>query len=317
MIKNKKALEFSFNWLFAIIVGAVVIFLAIYISSQYIKTARIEQDTKLGKELGIILTPIETDLEASKITKISMPQETRIYNECQETGTFGLQKISTATKSLNDKWDQQGLASSFSNKYLFSEKIIEGKDYTVFSKSLEMPFKIADIMYIWPTKEEFCFVNPPRLIEEEMQDLQTNVNVTSSASECPREAKKVCFTTSGCDIDVSLDASGKIKGSLKKKLSNRVYFEGSIFLYASIFSDPEIYECQLKRLMKRASELSLLYYSKSLFLTPKGCSSNLEIDLADYANQTLSLNNSLQLRDIFLSSEIIRRKNNDLSCKLF
>lgn len=317
---NKKAFEFSFSWLFAIIVGAVILFLAIYASSQFIKTERTVQDTELGKELGIILNPLETGIETGKTTKISLPFETRIYNDCEDfKGTFGLQKISTSTKSgIGEEWQKPGQPSSFKNKYLFSEKIIEGKDYTVFSKPFEMPFKIADLIYIWPNSETYCFINPPREIEEEITNLQIkNIIIASSASQCRAGNKKICFSTTGCDIDISLDISGKIKGSLKKKFSDRVYFESPALLYGAIFSDSEIYECQAKRLMKRASELAWLYYSKSTFLSSKGCPSNLESDLAIYANKTFSLDSSLDLISLSSNSETLRRRNNELSCKLF
>lgn len=314
---NKKAFEFSFSWLFAIIVGAAVIFLAVYAINQFIGSEKTKQDAELGKELGILLTPIETGLETGKITKITMPLETRISNDCSSSGTFGSQKISTSTKSLTKKYDSSAIASSFQNKYIFSEETIEGKDYLAFSKPLLMPFKIANLIYLWPSSEEFCFVNPPKEVEEEFSNLQINVAIALSTASCSKSSKKVCFTSSGCDIDVSLDSSGKIKGSLKKKSSDRVYFESSALLYSAIFSDSKIYECQLKRLMKRASELSWVYYGKSLFVSQKGCSSNLELELAEYANKTFSLNSSLQLREISSDSETIRRKNNDLSCRLF
>ncbi|MDO8509279.1 MAG: hypothetical protein Q7S27_06390 [Nanoarchaeota archaeon] len=314
---NKKALEFSFSWIFALMVGAVIIFLAVYFASQFVKTSQLRQDTELGKELGIILTPIETNLETGKITKISMPQEARIFNECiSNEGTFGKQKISISTKNLKDEWPKPGFPSSFNNKYIFSSEVVEGKNFFVFSKPLQIPFKVADLIYIWPVSEEYCFINPPNEIEEEITDLRLNITIAFSASECSRDSKKVCFASSGCDIDISLD-SGQLKGSLKKKFSERVYFDGSTLLYASIFSDSPVYECQLKRLMKRTSELSWLYYSKSAFLSPKGCSSNLEIELSSYANKTFSLNHSLSLRDISLDSQNIRRKNDGLSCKLF
>ena len=160
MIFNKKALEFSFSWIFAIIVGAVIIFLAVYASTEFIKTEKTKQDTVLGKQLGIILTPIETNLETGKITKISIPEETRIYNECKSSqGTFGTQKISLATKLLNDEWGKPGFPSTFNNKYIFSQDVIEGKEYFDFVKPFNMPFKIADLIYLWPSDENFCFVN--------------------------------------------------------------------------------------------------------------------------------------------------------------
>ncbi len=320
---NKKGFEFNFGWLFAIIVGAIIILLAVYASTRLIETQRDIQDTKLGKQLGIILTPLETGLETGLVDRIILPIETRIYNDCKTQGNFGTQKISTSTKSnIGEQWQTPEFASTFPNKYLFSEKIIQGKGFITFSKPLEMPFKIANLIYIWPEGEEYCFVNPPNEIEDELFDLiesnpelkkTSGVNITSSSKECPPKAKKVCFTTTGCDIDVSYD--GK---SVKKKSSNRVYYETTALLYGAIFADPEIYECQVKRLAKRASELSLLYYSKTTFLAPKGCSTNLEQDLIFYANQTFDLSNSIDLRAIYQNSEDIRRKNNDLSnCPLF
>jgi len=72
MIKNKRAFEFSFSWLFAIIMGAVIIFLAIYAANKFIGTERAKQDTELGKELGIILLPIETGLETAKTESVIM-----------------------------------------------------------------------------------------------------------------------------------------------------------------------------------------------------------------------------------------------------
>lgn len=315
-MRNKRGFEFSFAWLFAIIIGAVIIFLSIYASTRFVKTERIVQDTELAKELGIILNPLETGIETGKSDKISMPSETRLFNDCKSSrGVFGTQLLSISTKSgIGEKWQEPGEPSSFRNKYIFSEKIVEGKNYIVFSKPFEMPFKIADLLYIWPDSSSYCLINPPDEIEDEVKDLNLN-NIF--IEDCPQGAKKVCFTTSGCDIDVTLDISGKIKGSLKKKNSNRVYFQDTPLFYGAIFSDHETYECQINRLMKRASELSWLYYAKTLFLSSKGCSSNLESDLAFLANKTFSINNSFQLAALSSNSEEIRRENNALSCKLF
>ena len=250
-----------------------------------------------------------------------MPVETRIFNDCNSKGTFGSQKISTSTKSsIGDKWSAPGVPSAFHNKYLFSEDEIQGKDFFVFSKPFEMPFKLADLIYIRPSEGSYCFINPPREIESELSDLNMEgIEIKSSVSECFSKSKKVCFTSSGCDIDVSLDTSGDIKGSLKKNdfSQDRVYFENSALFYGAVFADSDIYECQIKRIMNRASELSWLFYSKSIYMAQKGCNSNLESDLAVYANQTSSLTKSVDLRSISQKSEVLRRRNNDLSCDLF
>ena len=129
---NKKGFEFSFGWLFAIIVGAVIIFLAIYATTNLIKTEREIQDTELGKQLGIILNPIETALETGKASKISFPLETRLYNDCSLQGTFGSQKISTATKSgIGEKWLAPGEASTFRSSSLCDNSSFTVKNLSV------------------------------------------------------------------------------------------------------------------------------------------------------------------------------------------
>ena len=318
-MKSKKGIELSFAWIFAIIVGAFVIFLAIYATTKFIKTDRVKQDTELAKELGVILTPIETNLETAKTAKLSLPLQTRITNTCTLKGTFGEQKISTATKSsIGKPWQESGESSAFRYKYIFSAQELEGKKLIIFSKPFEMPFKIANLVYIWPEGEEYCFINSPKEIEEEITELKfENIKFSSSLSQCSSKSKKVCFSTTGCDIDISLDTSNKIRGSLKRKFEDRVYFETPSLLYAAIFTDPKIYECQIKRLMKRAAELSSLYNQKTIFLTPKGCASNLESDLSAFIEKTSTIQNSLDLIEISFDAESLRRKNNDLSCKLF
>ena len=320
-MKNKRGFEFSFGWLFSIIVGTVIIFLAIYASMKLVQTENKIRDSEIGKQLGIILNPIETGIEEGKSDKIVLQSETRLYNKCLASGTFGVQEIRIATKSgIGEKWPNPGVPSSFNNKYIFSSDIVEGKEYRIFAKPFEMPFKIADLIYMWPINEEYCFINPPGEIEDEVNDLGLGINVSNSITECSKKSKKVCFTSSGCDIDVSLGIGNELRGSVTKKenfISNKVYFEKTELLYGAIFASPEMYDCQIKRLTGRGAELALLYGSKSVFLSVKGCGSNLDSDLKNYANKSLAVKNSLDLREISAISDNIRRVNEDLLCRLF
>ncbi len=313
---NKKGIEISFGWMFSVIVGAIILFFALYASSRLIKIEREVKDTEIAQEIGILLTPIETNLESGRAITITLPYETRVINECNERGTFGLQRLRVATKSLGEEWQEPGAPSSFHNKYIFSDEITEGKELNVFSKPFNFPFKIADLIYIWSDDEAYCFVNTPREIEKEISELKIK-NIILDNKNCTKTSKKVCFSTSGCDIDVSLDISKELRGSVKKKFEESVYFEGSALLYGAIFSNSEIYECQIKRLMNRAGELALIYEGKSQYLSAKECgSSTLQEDLIGYAKKS-SINNS---RDLIALSNIayeLGRANNGLSCKLF
>jgi len=313
--KDKKGFEFSFGWIFAIIVGAVVIFLAIYASSKFVFTERRVQDTETAKELGIILSPLETGLEESKKTIIAMPGETRIYNRCVSSGNFGSQKISVASRSgIGKEWQNPGVESTFYNKYLFSSAVSEGQDFYFFTKSFNMPFKIGDLIFMISENEKYCFVKPPREIEDEINDLDLRsvVNLTNFVKECGKGMISVCFASVGCDVDVNIQSKSV------KKTGKTVYYEDSL-VYGAIFSDPIIYECQTQRLMKRASELGLVYLAKSEYVaaSSNGCSSNMQGLLISYSNKT-AVSDSAGLKDIYLISQELEDRNEAIvSCKIF
>jgi len=315
IIKNKRGFEFGFGWIFAIIAGAAIIFLAVYASNELIKSERQISDTEAGKQLGIILNPIETGIEEGKSSIIKFPGETRVYNECDSSGIFGEQRISIASKSgVGKDWEKPGVPSSFNNKYIFSSGVIEGRELAVFSKPFFMPYKSADALILWPL-EEYCFVNPPREIKDELENMNIKgINITDDIKECKKQSKRICFTNSGCDIDVNLQSK-----SVKKNKQTLFYEDDSenALLYGAIFSDPGVYECQIKRLMKRAGELADLYKAKSEMLEGEGCNSNLNAELEIYSNKTKQIKDSRDLYQIQILSEEIRRENAQLSCKLF
>lgn len=96
-IRGNRGIAVSFSWMFAIIVGVTVIFLAVYGSVKLVDTDREVSEAETAKQLGILLNPVETGVEEGKLSKIVFSDETRVFNKCDEIGNFGTQKLSTAT----------------------------------------------------------------------------------------------------------------------------------------------------------------------------------------------------------------------------
>lgn len=303
----KGYLEISFTWLFAIIVGAVILFIAIFAVSKFIKLGQTEQDVKTSEELGVLLNPLEIGFETAKVTAISFPAETRVYNKCTNFGAFGEQKIQTQQKSFN-KWSTTNIDSSFENKYIFSERYVEGKKIYVFSKPFEFPFKVGDLIYITSSTADYCFEDASEEIKEEITTLkEQNLFV----KECPKDSIKICFEKNKCDINV--DYNGK---TVEKK-GEKVYFEGDALMYGAIFSDAAVYECQLKRLMQRTEQLSALYMNKESLISQK-CNSNLGTDLLGLQTLAENLESSEGLYLISNLAEDIKEKNEDnWECRLW
>ena len=309
---NKKAfLQFSFAWLFAIIVGVFILFLAIYAATKVISIEQTALDASSAREIGILLNPLETGFETGKKNSITLPQDTRIYNRCNTDGNFGRQVIKVSQNSFG-KWTDTDVNVGFSNKYIFSGDYEEGKTFYLFSKPFDFPFKVTDVIYLTSSEKKYCFINSPENIKEEISDLgQENLAVEN----CDAESLKVCFTSQpsgSCNIIVDYS-----RGYVEKNLS-RVYFYTDSLMYAAIFSEKNLYECQLKRIMQRANELTLLYVDKAELISLEQCNSNLNPDLLSLANLESSFSSSEDLDNFIIRlSEDIEKKNSLTECRLW
>lgn len=305
--KNRKGLEMSFAWLFAIIVGAVILFLAIYTSTRIVNTQQVSLDAKTAKEFGVLLDPLETSFETGKSNSMTLPVETRVYNRCDNNGNFGRQIIKVSQKSFN-KWTETDVNVAFRNKIIFSEDYVEGKKLLIFSKPFNFPYKVADLIYVTSTDKKYCFINPPTEIKNEISNLnQENLFLEN----CPANSVKVCFDSSNCKINVNYGAGYVDKNGTKS------YFYTNALMYAAIFSDKEVYDCQIKRVMQRANQLSSLYQSKADIISVKGCNSNLNSDLSGLSSSETSFSKSEDLNNMISLVENIDSKNKIAECRLW
>ena len=328
---NKRGFQFTFAWMFAIIVGAVVIFLAFYISQKIIATQTTVSGTEAGLELSTILTPLENVLDEGRAASIKLNQETRVFNGCRRPqdlpGTeFGFQELSASLKSGVSGWGSPGLPSRFKNKYLFSKATVEGEEYVVLSKSFAFPFKIASIMILWSADEKYCFINAPSDVENEIQELNPKgVYIEAPGAECPANAKRVCFGSGvGADCNIQVNEYAKTITHITDFDGARVGYQGSL-MYAAIFSDPSIYECQTERLMARAHELAEVYIEKTGLLATRGCAfqtvapslNSYVIKTQAYVLEEIEEGQSINLEPIAQDVREIERANRALRCELF
>ena len=308
-------LQISFAWIFAIIVGAVILFLAIYISTKAVKTGESAISAKTGKEVSVLLNPLETGFESGEIVLLTMPVETRIYNNCSSGenlyGNFGRQIIKISQKNLG-RWTETDAEAGLSNKYIFSEDFVEGRSFEIFAKPFEFPFKISDVIYHVPTGKKYCFLSAPERIKDEISDLNRE-NILVEDETCPSDSIKVCFTGSSdddCDITVN-----EFQKSVEKR-GEIVYYETDALMYAAVFSEKKVYECQVKRLMQREEQLSKIYGEKRVLLsTRQGCIDAINLGLLE--SVAGSLKSSQDLINVATISNQVNAQNNVASCRLW
>ena len=303
----------SFGWIFALIAGAVIIFLAIYFTAKLGQTQQELRSAEVGKEIGILLNPLETSFESAQTSSIVIPSETRIHNGCDNSiGNFGKQTIQLEQKNFG-KWSKTDIDVSFRNKYIFSDSEVEGKKFYLFSKPLYFPFKIADLFYMTSANERYCFMNAPYDIESEVLDLNQSNLITDN---CTSNDIKVCFNSKRCDINVDY-GSGIVEKDGEEMYFTEASGESKVLMYAAIFSNKEVYECQLSRLMMRLKELSQLYSEKEILDFNKGCNGNLRPDLTELGDMASSFDSSEQIEEVKIKADIIEERNNGAMCMLW
>ena len=303
---DKNGFEISFAWIFAIIVGAFILFLAIYAMTKLISTEQTISDVKIAEEIGTLLNPLETGFESGKTSSLILPAQTRIYNKCNNAGGFGKQAIRISQQSFG-KWTDTNIDAEFENKYIFSGEYEEGKKFYLFSKPFEFPFKVSDVIYLISSEKEYCFIDAPENIKNEI----SNLNQKNLVLNCTEKSIKVCFEEkSGCDILVNEN------GKYVDKNGEKVYFEGDALMYAGIFSDKEVYECQVKRLMQRVENLAILYKDKENLISGI-CDTGLNEDLSNLERTAGELQKSDELYVINNLVENIKEKNDGGNCRLW
>jgi hypothetical protein len=315
--KKSKRAQMHFAWIFAIIVGAFILFLTFFFLSRQIFVQELEQETEQIHGLDILLGPFSYLGAIAETTsnQITLFEITNLGFDCNEQG-LGYNTIITE-KTSHDIHD----------KYIFAQDM-ETKNIIAISKPFKMPFRIADLIYLAKesSAEEkiYCFVNAPLMIENELSNLEIKgFEFYNSLSQCSQETTSICFDVSApCDIKIYDRSTGSFSeyeiGEVRKG-QEKMNFAGRELLYAAMFSSEEIYECNLNRLSTRIDYLITVYREKAIALNRAGCDENYNTALTMLENAASSLdpNNLNSLITFYNAAQQIDNLNTGATCSLF
>ncbi len=318
IIKQKKAFEMSFNTMFAIIAGIIIIFLAIYGVTKLMSSGKQTRYTETGAQVVALLDPFQAGLNSGSYSKLNFKKQSQIYFDCSVYPLpFGKQTLAFSQEDIGIP--EKGNAISFRDKYVFAASKVEGKELHVFSKSFDLGFKVADLLFI--SSEKYCFKMTPNRIKDELVKLNIE-NI--KFDNCDETMKEVCFSGSiSCDINIygscnSENCIDDYETGFVLKGNDKLYYAGNL-VYGAIFSDSKIYECNVKRLMKRASELSYVYIDKINVVEAKGCGSAMSADFIAIANaaNAIATSSVYQLDDLYEMAKESNKKNELAICKIY
>jgi hypothetical protein len=230
---------------------------------------------------------------------------------------FGKNDISVSSRSgVGSEWNLAGGSTSIHNKYIFSKEKSEGFDYYVFSKPFEFPYKISDLIFL--ISEEYCFLGAvPENVVEEVSGLGIN-NI--KFENCSSGDERVCFG-GGIDCDsivygsCSVGCDSVYDEGVVSKSSGDLRYIGSL-MWGAIFSDKDVYDCNVERLMYRTEKIAEIYSEKADLMDARDCGTNLKGDLMVWASrlENFSGDDLISLSD---ASEDIGRKNDREVCGMW
>ena len=318
---NKRAIEMSFNWIFAIIAGVIILFFAIYFANNFIQTGQKTVGTVTAAQLVTVLDPMESGFGSlKKPEEIDFKNSVKTFYTCNEYNNqpFGEQTLAFSEVGINGKYGDPSDKISIKNRYVFVNDILEGDTLDMFSKPFTMGFNTGDIIAI--SSEDYCFVQAP----DEFSDLKEISNIHFS-DDFNCSGIKVCFSDKpGCDIVVNGECSEVNCDSydfgsvVNKRQGYTMYYIGNL-VYGAIFSSEDIYECNVHRLMNRFNELGKIYLDKQKILEDNGCDPSIGINLQTLMDSSQNISSSKDLLLLYDQIEQLNYQNTALSggCRLY
>jgi len=286
MIKQKNG-QMEFGWLFSLIIGAVIIFLAIFFAGKIFTTGTHLSDVETLRTFDILLNPFSSVGSIASLTlskSIEMPYNTELNLSCFPSGTQEGQRLSLRT--IDKKTTGDWVSYNIKNKYIFGNTSIQGKTFWTFSKPFEFPWRVDDLIYI--ISENYCFIDNgmPSSIKKELSMINASViQIVSNQDDC-EEAITVCFSgCSGQDVIVNYGDQ-----TVAKDRQHTMIFADDASMYAAIFSNNQLYNCNIQRLLTRLQGQIGIYKAWAMELNREGCENQLLIDRLNAFNAGTSLN---------------------------
>jgi hypothetical protein len=266
-MSNKKG-GIEFGWIFAIIVGAVVLFLAFYFVSTTLLSDRMKSNTIAAQNFDVLMNPLSYlgSLDAVTSMPLNLSEKSELLIECDngtDTGSnLGWNSITVVTERQKEG---ERLPRTAYDKYIYADiSDTEVKNLHSLTISLKMPWRVADLTMLWPADKTYCFINTSKKIQEiQKRIVDANLNISS-----------IIFTndSSGLDCD-AIVCYGTCNGDIRITDSavNGLPYSGDDLMLAAIFSNSDLYKCNAVRLAKRLSMQTQIYGTKcggSISLVP-------------------------------------------------
>ncbi len=309
---NKKA-QAEFAWIFAVIVGAVILFLTFFFIGRQFFVQETKTTTELTRGLDLLLAPFSYlgAIAEFSTNEITLNDKTSLSFDCSS------ENLGYSVLTVNAK--EQSASNEIYDKYIFARDM-DTRKIIALSKPFEMPFRVADVMILIP-EDNYCIVNAPSEVENELHDMNlTGFSFYNSLSSCDEDDITICFGSISCDVKIMDKCGSKCEYDYGQVFrgSEKMYYSGRALLYSAMFSSQGVYNCNVQRLMTRLNLLVKIYKNKDYELAQQDCDEN----YGDYLNvlssaATLVKTNTVNVAQLYIAAKSIDDLNDRANCGLY
>tara|TARA_Y100000034_G_scaffold107695_1_gene137484 strand:- start:343 stop:1224 length:882 start_codon:yes stop_codon:yes gene_type:complete len=229
--QNKRGISIIFNWIFSLIVGVVILSFLIYFAVQNTDLFGKVTAKVVAEELDILFSGYETTKTSSSL---DFGREVKLGFECKN----GKQSFEVNGKGGTKVW----------GKIIFAPKEIETNKIKILTESWNVPFRVANFIYIWD--------------ENELGDIE-NFNSLNGVQKDPSRIGN--FPCSGNDKQIYYDetSEGDYIGKVCFDKKGEVFYGKALLLGAILTDDYETFSC-LNEIAKERFNLMEEVYSEKM-----------------------------------------------------
>ena len=258
LLKQRRGIAVTFNWIFSIIVGVIILSFFIYFAVQHTDLFGKVTAKQVGWELdnvfsGFQTSLVETTLDFDKIVKLEF--------KCSKP-------VSELDQEEQEVFINGKPGTIFRDKLIFSPKEELGNNkFLLWTYEWKVPYKVSNFIFLTTPgiKYELSGPEPDIELPEFFEDLEM--------SGAKREIK---FTEDSCNAHHG-DENLKIISYEYDNINDEYYgwictkdkkhgFYGRAMIYAAIFSDD--FDCVYNIMMEKLRVVSKVYDKKASLIDP-------------------------------------------------
>ncbi len=291
-MEKKGDISIQFNWIFVLIVGAIILLF-------FGNIIRTQQKLSSSKISATVLNDIDAISSGAEVSRGTV----QVINIPDLDLGFSCSETCACTYYLGDT------RVEFGDKIIFAPELIQGRQITAWTYDWSMPYRVSNMLYMTSPGMRYILLDDGLLMKElnlslppKIMIIEDNEEIIFNKELIPKSQfqsikgtnnykVKVIGTESSFvpvdDVPLALQKMGdkdvsalKIKGNAEKgeliffskKGNNWVagdttYYIGESMLYAAIFAeDGEMYRCGVEKLFEKMVYVTSVYTNRTMFL---------------------------------------------------